>query len=54
MSVVRLIVGDDNLSTEEAVQALQQEKDVEVLLAVLGAPPSLTPSGHARPPETFT
>ena len=29
MSVVRLIVGDDNLSTEEAVQALQQEKDVK-------------------------
>ena len=29
ISVVRLIVGDDNLSTEEAVQALQQEKDVK-------------------------
>ena len=37
MPVVRLIVGDDNLSTEEACQALQQEKNTDPLWGVTPA-----------------
>ena len=37
MPVVRLIVGDDNLSTEEAMQALQQEKNTDPLWGVTPA-----------------
>ena len=37
MPVVRLIVGDDNLSTEEAVQALQREKNTDPLWGVIPA-----------------
>ena len=37
MPVVRLIVGDDNLSTEEAVQALQRKKNTDPLWGVIPA-----------------
>jgi hypothetical protein len=37
MPVVRLIVGDDNLSTEETVQALQREKNTDPLWGVIPA-----------------
>ena len=35
MPIVRLIVGDDNLSTDEARQALQREMDVDPLWEVI-------------------
>ena len=37
VSTVRLIVGDDNLTTEEARQAYQQEREEEPLWAVIPA-----------------
>ena len=35
MPIVRLIVGDDNLSTEEAKEALQRVRDVDPLWVVI-------------------